>query len=809
MRYLAVLLLFLASFFVHIPDATAQWVHNGVVVSSTNGSAYAPAVVPDGAGGVIIAWQDSRNLSDNDVYAQRLDASGMPLWTAHGVPVSTAAGAQESVDAVSDGAGGVIIAWKDVRSGSEDIYVQRLDAAGVPQWAANGVALCTATDTQFLVELETDGAGGAIATWTDFRNGNWDVYARRVNAAGSPQWTADGVAVCTAAGSQLEPQLVSDGAGGAIITWDDTRAGSVVHVYAQRINSAGTPLWTANGALVSGNFEDQYNPRITTDGAGGAIIAWQDERITGTVADIFAARVDPFGMLPWGDGVEVTSFSQHQQGHAIVSDGAGGAIIAWESYVSGIEYDIYAQRIGSGGVPLWTYNGLPVCTVSGSQERIDIASDGGNGAVIVWEDHRAGINPDLYARALDGYGTSAWQFDGVPLCDANFDQQFPAIAADGNGGVVVAWSDQRAGPIDLYAQRAELRYGYWGRPEPTIASAADNPGDQGGSVLLRWRASQRDRFDLPGISHYSVWRSTDDARAGAAAAPVASTADPPPVAADFSGAALWVRATANGPEYWEWIANQDAFYQESYSIVAPTRQDEVAGVPAPHAFKILAHEYVGPQTRTWESAAVTASSLDNLAPPAPIQLAGERAGSGTVFLNWKAETSVADLKFYRVYRSGAEEVTPTAPYFLVTSDSPSYVDPSAPGGALHYVVTAEDVHGNESPPSNMVGVFDATDVGGDTPPVTALTVRPNRPNPFAGATELQIGLPADADVSVEIYDVVGRRVNAFELKGAGAGWKSVPFDGRDANGAPLASGVYFYRVTAAGRTVTNKMVIAR
>ena len=64
-------------------------------------------------------------------------------------------------------------------------------------------------------------------------------------------------------------------------------------------------------------------------------------------------------------------------------------------------------------------------------------------------------------------------------------------------------------------------------------------------------------------------------------------------------------------------------------------------------------------------------------------------------------------------------------------------------------------------------------------------------------------------MSVEIYDVAGRRVNRFELKGAGAGWKSVPFDGRDANGAPLASGVYFYRVTAAGRTVTNKMVIAR
>jgi hypothetical protein len=70
--------------------------------------------------------------------------------------------------------------------------------------------------------------GGAIVTWEDFRSGtsNGDIYAQRVNLAGGPQWTTDGVALCTAANNQYNPTIASDGAGGAIVTWSDGRSGS-------------------------------------------------------------------------------------------------------------------------------------------------------------------------------------------------------------------------------------------------------------------------------------------------------------------------------------------------------------------------------------------------------------------------------------------------------------------------------------------------------------------------------------------------------------------------------------------------------
>jgi hypothetical protein len=94
------------------------------------------------------------------------------------------------------------------------------------------------------------------------------------------------------------------------------------------------------------------------------------------------------------------------------------------------------------------------------------------------------------------------------------------------------------------------------------------------------------------------------------------------------------------------------------------------------------------------------------------------------------------------------------------------------------------------------------------PPAAPITVVRNVPNPFAGTTEIQLRLRVASSIDVEVYDVAGRRVRAQSFaRGEGLQW--LPFDGRDEAGRLLPSGVYFYRVSANGQTVTSKMVIAR
>ncbi|MBI5709007.1 MAG: hypothetical protein HZC42_01710, partial [Candidatus Eisenbacteria bacterium] len=105
------------------------------------------------------------------------------------LPLCTAANNQQYPTIVADGAGGAIVTWHDYRSGtSYDIYAQHVLASGAvdPAWPANGRALCTAANNQYYPTIVADGAGGAIVTWYDLRSGtNWDIYAQHVLASGA------------------------------------------------------------------------------------------------------------------------------------------------------------------------------------------------------------------------------------------------------------------------------------------------------------------------------------------------------------------------------------------------------------------------------------------------------------------------------------------------------------------------------------------------------------------------------------------------------------------------------------------------
>jgi DNA-binding beta-propeller fold protein YncE len=267
------------------------------------GEQFNPTIASDDAGGAIITWRDSRSRTNTDIYAQRIDATGAPRWTADGVALCTAAGDQFDPAVVADGAHGAIVAWADYRGGAgADLYVRRIDAGGAPLWTADGVPLCTAPGEQYAPSpdgqgIVPDGAGGAVTAWQDGRNGNDDdIYAQRIGATGTVLWPANGVALCTAADFQIHPRIVPDGGGGAIATWYDSRSGTSADIYAQRIDAAGAPQWTADGVALCTEPGDQQSPRIVPDGVGGAIVAWPDYR-SGTSWDLYAQHVNPGGAL--------------------------------------------------------------------------------------------------------------------------------------------------------------------------------------------------------------------------------------------------------------------------------------------------------------------------------------------------------------------------------------------------------------------------------------------------------------------------------------------------------------------------------
>jgi subtilisin family serine protease len=227
-------------------DGVPLWDQDGKHLSSGTYYSVGGNVVADGAGGAIFAWHDLRNhhlypqdnsINRNDIYAVHLNAAGEHLWDSAGVPVVSGfravparvslSGGPTRLNMISDGQGGAIMAWLDIRSrqttvnGKWDIYAQKINAAGQPVWAVDGIAAIAADGGQNAPALIPDGDGGALFAWHDNRFGNTDVFIQQMLANGALRWGSAGVWVQSGARDQVAPYLVHLGGNRLAISWNE------------------------------------------------------------------------------------------------------------------------------------------------------------------------------------------------------------------------------------------------------------------------------------------------------------------------------------------------------------------------------------------------------------------------------------------------------------------------------------------------------------------------------------------------------------------------------------------------------------
>ena len=433
------------------------WTANGIPINTANNSQGKPNIISDGAGGAIIVWQDERDLLTTgiDIYAQRIDSNGNLLWDPNGVPISTVDDDQSLPELVSDGAGGAIITWQDWRDRSStelNIYAQRINSSGDSLWTPNGTSICSANQIQSYAEIISDGAGGAVIIWHDNRGNS--IYAQNINSSGDIQWNLDGILV---AGGAYWPHFISDGEGGVIIVWGDVRSGSLgLDIYIQKINSSGVPQWTPGGTAISTELYNQERPQLVEDGEGNIIIAWQDDRKLND-ADIYIQKVNATGDIQWTpNGTVICTIVRNQRTPQIISDDEGGAIIAWRDFRN-YNNDIYIQRINSTGDPLWVQNGTEISTAIEGQEGTHLLKDGKGGAYIMWQDDR-GFGAywwDVYMQLINSTGDIQWDLNGTAISTANEAQEFPQFI-NNQGQLILVWQDERNKDTtgkDIYAHK--------------------------------------------------------------------------------------------------------------------------------------------------------------------------------------------------------------------------------------------------------------------------------------------------------------------------------------------------------------------
>ena len=409
-----------------------------------------PGITGDNSGGAIVTYAVYETLTEQDYYVQRISPEGDFLWGERGVLIGSTGNGIPWSEAVGDSSGGAIVTWGEClpevpgEPPSCQSYVARIDAEGDVQWqwGREGVEIDS---------MIADGAGGIIigCVVADAKPS-----LVKIDSEGNLPWGEDGVSV--GLWPERSDEMASDGSGGVIVV-ESTFQGSDT-VYAQRVDSQGNILWQPGG--VQAYIGPAEEAQVVSDGAGGAIIAYTrdipcEDGVGFCDSDIYAQRIDAGGDILWGpDGIPICAGPSGPYSPRIVADGAGGALVFFVD-----ERGVCAQRVDADGHKLWNED-VPLC----DSVYVRITSDGSGGAFCV--------SYDGVAKRLDATGTKLWGSDGITFTPQAIHEPGLALVPDGCGGLLISWAEDvkwrhyEISNVSYYVQRIDAEGNVvWGDEE--------------------------------------------------------------------------------------------------------------------------------------------------------------------------------------------------------------------------------------------------------------------------------------------------------------------------------------------------------
>ncbi len=345
--------------------------------------------------------------------------------------------------------------------GGYDVYLQKVNAAGVEQWAHNGIAIADRAQSSTVdYSLACDQSGNAVIVFNDDRFSVGKITIQKVSPAGALLFGANGVQVGDGGTTSAPPTVavLSDGNYGVI--WNS--AASPVTTNMQKVDSnTGALLWNGGAPLVQADWLTPARPVQASDcqpdNAGGMIVLFV--RCTGTncvtsAKQLATQRYNAIGQPVWNSGTPIllmTGTSGVQTGTfpRFIHDGNGGGVYGY--YDIGTPRNAYIQHVLPGGTLKFASpiaNTGPTAPTTRIRVGAGLAYDAASGSYYLASpetDASTQAQNSTFVQKFDSTGARLWGDTGITIVPTSNAAQQSFVQAQAIGGdVLVFFMDTRS-----------------------------------------------------------------------------------------------------------------------------------------------------------------------------------------------------------------------------------------------------------------------------------------------------------------------------------------------------------------------------
>lgn len=721
--------------------------------------------------------------------------------------------------------GSIVLAWENYSILGSTIARKVYSASGAVTAAAATVNIDGGSDNHWVPAVAVAPGSGFLVAWEDYRNGQADIYARRYLGNGTAVGSDfDLVSAPDDAYAQYTPSVSYSTKDHFVIGWVDLRSGQEIYLqrYNETLGLVGENTFVSSGQALVTN----QDVSLRTNMSNQTIVMWSASGADNTIQSL---SLDS-GLAPSALPLVVNLSATGQRwSPSCTYDASGYRLAVWTEYLDE-DADVAMMLFNSQGSRILSAEESVNDDQLGAHSTRPYmvpSTDWWN--LVCWTDGRNDAG-DIYVRSISNSGMYG-SIEGRANQDAGTSLQTEPHAAVSSTRGVIVWNDGRTlGGVSgqrifgrfcsLLGEFSETEFLVSDSTAVAVKSSPKVAMNDAGRALVVW-LDHRSGIDQV----YGRWLTTAGAVDGAGFMISSATTDSGAVdlrvGLDHNGMfnVIWLDAGLAEPAVKLKRYTSDKNLNGSFSYtqtVSGTTMDQMAAAFGPDGTITLLWIGVNGARRAYltrlnaDGAVATASFEVTDDPNAePSNPSVSVCENGYTSAMWIDRRGGARLAYRQLFAADLGVIDANQPVSMAAPELMQNPMTAAHRGRAWYLWADPRAHGLNVYVSAYI--YLPTDVDDPDPSILpgSFALAQNYPNPFNPTTEITFSLPAAADITLTVFNVLGQRVAVLADGAFIAGEHTVTWNGTDDRGAGVASGVYFYRLTSGDQSRTRKMMLLK